>query len=319
MKLLKTYTLTALFIFFTLASLQIEISARGKINLDYDYKADFLVFRPSDATWYGYGTESGSYFQVRWGISTDKPVPADYDGDGITDVAVFRPETSVWYIRRSRDGQMFAVRWGLSTDELVPADYDGDGQTDIAVWRRSDGIWYILTSTSGYNPQYFDTRTFLPAEIPVGSSVPIPADYDGDRKADFAVRFNGVWFIYQSETGKIKRIGGLSCDIGVLYPADYSGDGKADVGCVAFYPDTAFYWNHVRSQDGQQSTFVWGVAYNNDLVAGDDFDNDGRTDYAVYRNGYWWIYPSSTLSPYVFRFGLGGDIPAQWANIKWTR
>jgi hypothetical protein len=306
-----------LFITF-LGLLPLGVCGKGKINLDYDGKADFLVFRPANATWYGLGTEASSYLEVKWGLSTDKPVPADYDGDGITDVAVFRPETSVWYIRRSSDEQMFAVQWGLSTDDLVPADYDGDGQTDIAVYRPSNGFWYVLTSTSGNNPVYFDSRAMLPSEIPISSSVlPVQADYDGDGKTDFAVRFNGIWFIYQSETGAVERTS-VHCDNGIVNPADYTGDGKADASCVTMYPDTVFRWNFVRSQDNQLVSFSWGVGYNGDVPAGDDFDNDGHIDYAIYRGGEWWVYPSGTLQPYVFRFGLG-DIPAQWANAKWIR
>jgi hypothetical protein len=290
-------------------------AAYGKINLDYDGKADFLVFRPSNGTWYGYSTETGRDFAVRWGLATDKPVPADYDGDGITDVAVFRPETSVWYVLRSTDGQMLTATWGLATDDLVPADYDGDGQADFAVWRRSDNIWYVLTSTSGYNPQYF--RVPLPPDITSAHDA-VPADYDGDGKVDFAVKFLSSWFIYQSETRTVKRIN-LPCSVGILSPADFTGDGYAEPGCIYMLPDVVYSWSFVRSQDNTPVDFRWGFGPNNDLPVPDDYDGDGHTDYAIYRSGQWWIYPSNTLQPYVVNFGLGGDRPAQWANLRFTR
>ena len=36
---------------------------------------------------------------VVWGQPGDKPVPADYDGDGKSDAATFRPVNANWYIR----------------------------------------------------------------------------------------------------------------------------------------------------------------------------------------------------------------------------
>jgi len=297
--------------------ISINVSAAGKINLDYDGKADFLIFRPSNGTWYGYRSETGADFAVRWGLSTDKPVPADYDGDGITDVAVFRPETSVWYVLKSSTGEMLAATWGLATDDLVPADYDGDGQTDFGVYRRSDGVWYLLTSSSGYNPRYFQSQAILPADIPTRAAQPVPADYDGDGKTDFALKYNRTWFILQSQSNLLKTAN-LGCDLGVLAPADYSGDGKDDVGCIYMRPDVVYRWRHVKSQDNnQQPDSSWGFGPNNDLPVPDDYDNDGKTDIAIYRNGQWWIYPSSALPPYVVNFGIGGDLPAQWSDVRW--
>ena len=41
-----------------------------------------------------------------WGWSAAKPVPGDYDKDGITDLAVYDPATGTWYVRQSSNGQM---------------------------------------------------------------------------------------------------------------------------------------------------------------------------------------------------------------------
>jgi hypothetical protein len=35
---------------------------------------------------------------AQWGLNGDRPVPADYDGDGSADLAVWRPATSIWYL-----------------------------------------------------------------------------------------------------------------------------------------------------------------------------------------------------------------------------
>jgi hypothetical protein len=41
---------------------------------------------------------------IAFGASTDKIVPADFDGDNKADVAVFRPSNGVWYIQGSQSG-----------------------------------------------------------------------------------------------------------------------------------------------------------------------------------------------------------------------
>ena len=72
----------------------------------------------------------------------------------------------------------------------------------------------------------------------------MPADYDGDGKADVAGYRSGAWFIVNSSGGtQVVGWGGAAQDIPV--PADYDGDGKAD---IAIYRSGA--WFIIRSSDG---------------------------------------------------------------------
>ena len=86
---------------------------------------------------------------VQFGSSEDKPVPADFDGDGKTDLAIFRPGDESWWYLRSSDNSFRVFSFGISTDKPVPGDYDGDGKADLAVFRPDGSTWFINRSTAG--------------------------------------------------------------------------------------------------------------------------------------------------------------------------
>jgi hypothetical protein len=56
-----------------------------------------------------------------FGLSSDVPVAADYDGDGRADLAVFRPSDGVWYRLDSGSGSFVALQFGLNGDRPIPA------------------------------------------------------------------------------------------------------------------------------------------------------------------------------------------------------
>jgi hypothetical protein len=56
-----------------------------------------------------------------FGTTGDRPVPADYDGDGEADAAVYR--NGIWYYLRSTAG-FGAVSFGVATDKPIPSAFN---------------------------------------------------------------------------------------------------------------------------------------------------------------------------------------------------
>lgn len=224
-----------------------------------------------------------------------KPAPFDFklSYDGASDWVIFRPSTLTWH---------WGGKFGLPGDILVPADYMHKGyDTEIAVFRPSNGTWYISPYANSGPTDITAVQWGLDGDIPV------PADFDGDVKADLAVfrPSTGAWYIRNSADNSVTGLyWGLNGDKPV--PGDYDGDGRDDI--AVFRPSNGT-WYIIRSTAGLLFT---NFGLNGDVPVQDDYDGDGKTDIAVWRpsTGVWYRINSSDNSIDGMAWGLPDDLPA---------
>lgn len=290
---------------FTVGSSQFGILQwwrRTPISFDTGGQANISLYRPNGGLWIvkrnnaTTGEPSNTDTIYAWGLATDKPVPADYDGDARTDYAVFRDGN--WYIIESRNFTFRSASFGQAGDLPRPADFDGDEKADINVFRPASGSWFRLNSTN---------NQFVGVNFGASEDKPLITDFNADGKAEIAVYRPslGAWYWLDSATGAFNAVNfGIASDIPV--PADYDGDYKTD---VAVYRPSSGSWYRFNSSNGQFVAVNWGT--NGDIPVPAEYDSDGKTDIAVFRpsNGTWYRLRSANGSFDVWNFGTAGDIP----------
>ena len=88
------------------------------------------------------------------------------------------------------------------------ADYDGDRLADPAIYAPDTAYWQVLMSSTLSTTGYYTWWGGFAGSI---NGIPVPADYDGDRKADLAVyhQDTGLWELFLSTQHYQKLSGGF--------------------------------------------------------------------------------------------------------------
>jgi hypothetical protein len=250
-------------------------------DYDGDGRADPGIFRwiDNDLTasashfWINYSTggHSATHFSGFGNI-----VSRNYFNDGAAEIAVFdRYDNSkdpinpcfIWAFYIKTAGSEFPLRKDVINDclpsgvYLTPAvgDYNNDGKSDVAVLFHSTSL--------PLNPKYFYVwyspvlQQYTAPDLVQAFDVdyPIPGDYDGDGRTDFAgsksVNGSRLWRFKLSGSNQVFELYfGLQTDYPV--PGDYDGDGKTD---IAVYRPSLGSWYILRSSDVTVVQHIFGL------------------------------------------------------------
>ncbi|HEX3628550.1 MAG TPA: family 43 glycosylhydrolase [Verrucomicrobiae bacterium] len=228
-------------------------------DLNRDGLADYVIYRPSNYTFY-YTYNGGGTASFVWTNGTPLMSPISFDGNGVANAITVSTNASnalIWNIRWSHDGSNHSYAWGVAGDiPFASEDLNRDGLADYVVYRPSNHSFYYL--------------------------------YNGGGSASFQ------W------TNGLPLMSGIS----------YDQNGVANAITITTNASNALVWNVRFSHDSSNHPYQFGT--NGDIPCAKwDLNQDGITDYAVYRpsnHTYYWLYGGGGGSG-SFVLGTNGDIP----------
>jgi len=282
----------------------------GRTEVGFYSQGTWYLDRNGDGVWSGDGADEVlAYF----GAPTDLGVTADIDDDGTVELGVYRPSTGMWYFDLDNDGwggcttdvpagtDLCLGPFGAPGDLPVVANMDADITPEIGVFRPSTGMWYFDLDNDGWTGCEADLgtdRCLGPFGAP--GDLPVVADMDADITQEIGVfrPSTGMWYfdldndgwtLCQADSGTDLCAGpfGAPGDKPVL--GDWDGDNRVAIGVYRPVPGTWYLdngdgkWDLVNGIDVLMDTFGAPT----DLPIAGDWDGDGITTIATYRQGQW--------------------------------
>ncbi|HEY0461577.1 MAG TPA: VCBS repeat-containing protein [Pyrinomonadaceae bacterium] len=240
----------------------------------------------------------------------------DYTGDGKADIATvtetLNGKVSLFTnlgnnsFQRTDYPFSFPNLSAPATFNFIPGNFSGNASPDIllSVPLFTKTLVYTNNGTGTFTQQTFDYKF----------NGNLTGDFDGDGKTDSVVLSNGNRYatpahkLFSEITATVQK--NVCNPFGQSRIVDYNASGATD---YSYWTPSNGRWVFLPSEPPYLLTYVinWGSASNGDIPAPGDFDGDGKTDRAVYRNstGVWWIFRTSDGQPSAVQFGLPGDKP----------
>lgn len=233
------------------------------------------VYRTSSANWYLTNWIVGgppTDYTFNYGLSPDRPVAGDWDGNGKDSVGVYRATNAWWYLTNSTNSgppTNYQFNYGLAGDWPVAGDWDGDGKDSVGVYRPSSGNWYLTNSTASGPPTHYTFNFGLSGDLPVAG------DWNGDGKDSVGVYrpSTGRWFLTNSTAPgpPVNYLFGLGPSSGRPVAGDWNADGNDSVG--VFQSSSAWWYlsDSISGYQGSPADYIvnYGLPTTDYPVAGD--------------------------------------------------
>ena len=189
---------------------------------------------------------------------------------------------------------------------LLYADFDGDGRSDVSVFRS--GTWFVNPSSApSFAPD--SPNAFYGVQFGQAGDITVPADYDGDGKAEIAVWRAGnlaYFYILNSSNNTFRAAQFGKTGDNPTVSGDWDADGKADLAVYRGAEQSFFYYRPSSQPTVDFVPVQWGTSEDAPIFG--DFDGDRKLDAAIYR-------PSQNTF-YVRQSSNGVMLTRQWGNAQ---